>query len=1167
MKSWFNIYIFIALYCFGMVSCTDESMVNDDSFDKVVVRMTLSVPGADSRVGGDYQLGGTKADSLDANILQQRYIDDVYILLFNSNDHTLIAASPATFLDNKNGEATRTIEGKFSQRNSSINIVVLANLEQNGLVDFTNYKGKTEQEIYEALVYEYPKAGWKLDENARFLPMWGKQTNITLSQREISISNFELYRGVAKMGVQVATTAQEKFTLKEVYVYNVNSKGYCAAPTKRPDVGDTNNNRNDQFEEPEIPAVDGAPCVQLSAPLEYKNITNNAIHNQIYLSESNNKNPGTDRQPLVVVVGGIYNGDGLVENNGSNLTYYRIDMKDDKEATTDGVLAPFDIIRNHSYIFNITAVNNPGTPTPEEALDEAVVGLTVEVKDWIDEYMRGVPDQYTLTTNKSVITYEAYNDKNGQTIDISTDYSDGWYLEGLDEAESAWLNISPNNGSKDETTTITLTPRTDNNGVTRIANFFVVAGNIKKEITVRQPQPPTANCYVRGNGTYELIVSIKGNGNDGILPEGQDIVPGDGDASITPDKIGIIWETKEGLVTLTDGDGIPTNNGTLTYGSKSTSLVDYNHDTNTIEYTVNTSGASIGGKEGGNALIGAFKLNSTTKKYEVIWSWHIWVSPDIIDPNTKAIKEDCVEKWTLNDYDVLDRNLGALANRPVEEQTDNTKSVASMGLLYQWGRKDPFIGAAYSNDNFPSSNPTGVLPVVHYYENWDTENITSDLIDYTITHPTHLIFGGSENNPTGLSSVTAIDEEGETKTIGGYLWGTNNGLSTTVKDLGSKTIYDPCPVGYRVPPVDAFVFKATGTWRYIKGELVEQITVPGQNNRSKDYGYAVYYSQRQNQGEILDEDGNITIYNNNRNERTYYVWKAVYTNVAITSETENWRNNLIYVPHYVNDMSDNNIQWGDNSTVTEPFIYDGEYITDAEYYGFYLNYAQISEPKLTTDKRSGTYYENNSTYNGTSTGNYYYKPQTTETTITWLPLTGAYDPTNGVTFQGVSVEQGSSISVNSFLWTNSSVNNGGEWIPGAMFLHGTENTYSLGSGRHIHNLTDDEIRAQPHYAGAVRCVRDRAKTKWDINSLTEAIGISYDETKIITIVSVNSDWELIDPGQPWLQVTPDKGTADKGQGTDITLKLLQDVDAGSKTTLVFKIANEMETRSCVVTVE
>ena len=1131
MKSWFNIYIFIALYCLGMVSCTDDSMTNGDSFDKVVVRLTLSVPGGDSRVGGDYQPGTTEQnpydDDLDENTTLQRYIQDVYILLFeNGTNGKLLDFAKAT-LNGTQGDVTREIEGQFSQRNGTLDIVVLANLVQNGITpDFENLKGKTEKEVYETLVYSYPEGGWTLGADNRFLPMWGKKSGVTLDQREIDITQFDLYRGVAKMGVQVDDECTN-FTMKEIYVYYVNSKGYCAAPNQTPDA-----NVNVQYTLPDVPAS----STQLTTPIEYTltDAQAKSFLEQIYLSESNNVSPGSGKQ-LKVVVGGVYTGPGLVANDATS--YYRIDMEDDKD--NDGVLAPFDIIRNHSYIFNITAVNNPGTPTPDEALDEAVVGLTVVVKDWTDEYMRGVPDQYTLTTNKSVITYEAYNDKNGQTIDIWTDYSDGWYLEGLDEAESAWLNISANSGEDNVRKTITLTPKADNNGVTRTASFYVVAGNIKKEITVRQPQPPTANCYVRDNGEYELIVTIKGNGNDGIMPEGADIVPGNGDASITPDKIGIIWETKAGLVKLKDPLGVVHDNtaGTL-------KLVDYNKTTNSIKYVVNTTGATIGGAVGGNALIGAFKntaAESATPVYEVIWSWHIWVSPDLIDPTTQIVKESAVEKWTLNDYDVLDRNLGALANRPIESQTGNTKSVASMGLLYQWGRKDPFIGAKYSNDNFTGD---GLLDVVHYYDKWDIDNLngsTANAIEHTIANPTHLIHKtGTGWNSTSEGLASLVDN-------GGYLWGTDKGFVQDIIDLGSKTIYDPCPVGYRVPPVDAFVFKKqTITTEWSRGETFETITI----NRysSKDYDFAVYYKRTDGNDWTLAENG--TISNNNNSNSSYNVAYAISSevlNTIFTSEETNWNENLIYIPHRATGTRTSGNIW----------YYVGNYVTNANYYGFWMNYTENSVPALASGNHTdGEIHYELANYNN----------------LTWLPLTGAYDPTKGFAFKDddgntIQVTQGSSLTVNSFLWTNSRItNDDGDKVPGAMFLHGTEVNSTI-NGRHIHYLNDTDITAEPHQAGAVRCVRDRVKTKWDENYLTPSVNISYGDDKTINIISVNADWELIDPGKPWLQVTPDKGSADKGAGTEITLKMLEAGHSGETATLVFKIANETETRSCVVTVQ
>ena len=1169
MKSWFT-YIFIALYMFGIVSCTEDDLVKENYFDKVIVSLKLNVPGAESRVGGSYQPGSSTQnpydDDLDEQTDYQRYIDDVHILLFEhktDGSGKLLDATTTTLADKKQGQVTRTINGQFTKHTTSVDIVVLANLNQNGFkIEWDGLKDKTESAIYSGLVFSYPDEKWVLGKQARFLPMYGKKTNVTLNQSEISIDNFHLYRGVAKMGVQVASTCNN-FIMKEIYVYHINEAGNFVSSKPLVEKTVSTGEKTNQYLLPDVPS--GSKLRNVPIIYELSSEQEKSFLEQIYLLESDNKSPDlSEAEKLKVVVGGIYNGTGLVENN--QISYYRIDMKDDKE-NPGGTKTDFDIVRNHSYIFNITTVLNPGTPTPDEALDEAVVGLKVEVEDWVDEPMRGVPDQYRLTTNKSVIQYASSTDREPQDLEIFTDYSDGWHIEWPGDKPVDWLTISKTTGEDNVTTEISLTPNNINQGVTRFARFYVVAGNIMKEITVIQPQPPTANCYVRDNGIHELIVSIKGNGNDGIMPENHDIVPGEGDASIEPDKIGIIWETHGGLVKLLDPNDTPVTN---TPGS--VSYVDYNRTTNTIKYKVDMIGASIGGKSGGNALIGAFKNTAKegqNPRYEVIWSWHIWVCPELIDSETQIIKDECVENWTLNSYYVLDRNLGALADRPVETQEDNTKSVASMGLLYQWGRKDPFIGAAYSNDNYPEDD-LGILDVVHYYEDWAvtqynksiTDNLKTTVIEETIAHPTKLIYDYTYSNRRytyyGMSSLAEN---------GGYLWGTNNGLSTTVKDLGSKTIYDPCPVGYRVPPVDAFVFTAKGPV-YKKGDFVESFTVNAWGGKfDKDYGYPVYYSTSQNGGNgAPDEDGHISVTNWNRYNQTYYVYQAIATTenrVLVSSETDNWRINLIYVPHHVDDMTDSSYQWGDDITPSTQsssiFIYEGDYVENAEYYGFYLNYTEMKEPKLTNDIY--TYGDDDGDY-------YYYKPQANQT-ITWLPLTGAYDPSQGFTLNGTKIEEYSSVSVNSFLWTNSSVNNEDGWIPGAMFLHGTEDGGSRGSGRHIHDLTASDIKAEPHYAGAVRCVKDVPKDKWDINSLTDQIPISSQEgsTTEITIKSVNADWELVDPGAPWLQVTPDKGSADKGQGTTITLKMLTEQPAGTTTTLVFQIANETEPRQCVVTVQ
>lgn len=1177
-----------------LTSCTD--VLSEEGFgncdDRTTVRLTISFGGDNGPMSRDVDSNNGTIPELDNTTSGQAEINagDIYALVVDASGNFLYRIKDLEIKDGpaNDGYYTRTLEGTMIQTNNNVRIVLLANLIQNKItVNTTTLDSKSNVEtfidgyegqsvdvntIYNQLIYNYDgtittdsetntqvgTGPWSLSN--RRIPMWGQSQETTVPPAKDVTLTCYLYRAVAKVqiwvnekkgifgadGVEDDTPenddTQDDFMITKITVNNANNKGYCVSSANF----DTNSEHYDglnvnPYAAPSVPAECTPQTVVYkvsdsdSNSDEY-NDAREAYSDFIYLPEQ--FNTGEGNTPVTLSVEYVYNGKSYIGENALTIHF--------KE---NGTGDAFDVIRNHSYIFNIVKAENDIT-------------FTVNVAPWEEDNMRGVPDQYTLTTDRSVITYPAFNDVSEQPLTIWTDYSDGWYIEWPKDKDNNtivadWLTISDMSGVDNVKKTITLKPESFNKGVTRTASFYVVAGNIKKEITVIMPQPPTANCYIAEEGENELIISIKGNGNDGILPEGADIVPGDGDASLNPDKIGIIWETKAGLITLQDGDNDVTNNVTIAKTDNTDGdlkLVDYIPTSNSIKYVVDITNAAIGGKSGGNALIGAFKNTGSEESpvWEVIWSWHIWVAPGLMsDITTQTVNEDYVEKWTLNDYDVLDRNLGALSNRPVETQTDNTKSVASMGLLYQWGRKDPFIGAAYSNDKFSGN---GLLPVVHYYENWNVGYITDNAtaINTTIAHPTRLIYGGTNNSPTGLSSMAEN---------GGFLWGTNNGLSTTVKDLGSKTIYDPCPVGYRVPPVDAFVFKSprlepnnAGNWTDVSNTTLTNVYI--QWGTSRNGGTTTVQQYEKSVNPLNDRPNNTFGY--------YRVRTVKNTTTNKSSDVENWNENLKYVPHNVDSRS-----WQSTGSGNSPqyiYNYSGDwvgdntgtnwnptYVGDADYYGFYLNYKEIDEPI-------------------TQYGSMYLLKDDDPEKITWLPLTGAYDPTKGVSFKSgnstITIEQGSSITVNSFLWTNSSVLNGSQRIPAAMFLHGTE-TGGGGSGRHIHGMTQDNIKAEPHYAGAVRCVRDRAKTKWDINSLssTARIGNTVGSTTTINIVSVNADWELIDPGQPWLQVTPDKGSADKGAGTEITLKMLETGHSGETTTLVFKIANESEVRKCVVTVE
>ena len=148
----------------------------------------------------------------------------------------------------------------------------------------------------------------------------------------------------------------------------------------------------------------------------------------------------------------------------------------------------------------------------------------------------------------------------------------------------------------------------------------------------------------------------------------------------------------------------------------------------------------------GNAMVVAKDAND-----KILWSWHIWIPETaIVTANFSGIMG----------VDMMDRNLGALvATADTDAQVDPT----SYGMVYQWGRKDPFTAAAEFNGEAPATY-AGVP------ETLAEGQIT---LEESIADPRLL---GHINN-------------------GDWCLVPNNEYWADAE----KTIYDPCPPGYRVP--------------------------------------------------------------------------------------------------------------------------------------------------------------------------------------------------------------------------------------------------------------------------------------------------------------------------------------------------------------------------------
>lgn len=160
----------------------------------------------------------------------------------------------------------------------------------------------------------------------------------------------------------------------------------------------------------------------------------------------------------------------------------------------------------------------------------------------------------------------------------------------------------------------------------------------------------------------------------------------------------------------------------------------------------------------GNAVIGMWIDGDADKTYR--WSWHIWVTD--YDPQKL--------NFTSKGVTIMDRYLGALTNNYDAEGT-------VQGLNYQWGRKDPF----------PRKNQwSGGDALFGTHIELKQVTVDDNLLN-SIYKP--FVFYYNSERTLGDWYTTDIAKQN------GLLWQRN-----------IKTIYDPCPAGWRVPAIDSDVW-------------------------------------------------------------------------------------------------------------------------------------------------------------------------------------------------------------------------------------------------------------------------------------------------------------------------------------------------------------------------
>lgn len=277
-----------------------------------------------------------------------------------------------------------------------------------------------------------------------------------------------------------------------------------------------------------------------------------------------------------------------------------------------------------------------------------------------------------------------------------------------------------------------------------------LTAELLEDLSIDLSATETANCYVAGKAGQEYRFKATVMGNGAITPavEGDDTKKGITPSPLAPASASILWQSERSLIS-----GVKLKN-------------DY------IYFTLN--GSEETALKAGNAVIAAYDGAGM-----IVWSWHIWVTDVDLDAKvqTYTVHADYSAYPAFQSPMMMDRNLGATDDKLWSAATDPK---GSHGLFYQWGRKDPIIG--------PSDGEANAHATVYDKDNevvsWDFTVTTLISREDIAKYPMKYIKGDNWLNEDAYD-----------------LWGNSTVYATGGGDgsIGSKSIYDPCPPGYRVP--------------------------------------------------------------------------------------------------------------------------------------------------------------------------------------------------------------------------------------------------------------------------------------------------------------------------------------------------------------------------------
>jgi hypothetical protein len=477
-------------------SCVRDGINERPSNNTNQVTFTMKVP----------KSAGTQTRAM--STVNENKVTGVDILIFNPNGGTLVdraSVQSASFVNNADGTYSFTVtlvQGNFD-------LAILANANDIVSAKYQDIYGTNKADAMQALKETIPSGGkWPTDGSKAF-PMWADIGNVTIEDNSSLPNLISLTRMVSRVDVIVEASS---FNMNSVYVYNYNTEGSLA-----PTADDWN-------------AVDRralSPNVPISStinkgPIAYTGLVTDdkTLAGTIYMFEAENHTNATHTtaKPLLnrtcLVVGGFYDAENDGFSDDTTEYFYRVDF-----SIGNGMDQSFiDVLRNHQYIFTVTAVLGEGFDTPEEAFNSGPMNVNFEILYWNQTGMGNIvfDGTNTLAVNKDDFTiFNNANTDNDPSymFEVYTDVTAGWTIEKIVDANDnavTWLSATePQSGPAGVETPVYLKYEANPSATQeRDAYIWIKATRLRFPIHVKQLTVPPLGLDIldeNGQPVSELI--------------------------------------------------------------------------------------------------------------------------------------------------------------------------------------------------------------------------------------------------------------------------------------------------------------------------------------------------------------------------------------------------------------------------------------------------------------------------------------------------------------------------------------------------------------------------------------------------------------------------------------------------------------------------------------